>query len=29
VAGLKASGSLSAGNGLNSIVAGIGLKYQF
>ena len=27
--GLKASGDLSAGNGLNSVLAGIGLKYQF
>jgi len=27
--GLKATGSLNAGNGLNSLLAGIGLKYQF
>jgi len=29
VTGLKATGDLSGSNGLNSIVAGIGLKYQF
>jgi outer membrane protein W len=27
--GLKATGNLSAGNGLNSVLAGIGMKYQF
>lgn len=27
--GLKAIGNLSSGNGLNSVLAGIGLKYQF
>jgi hypothetical protein len=27
--GFKSSGGLSGGNGLNSVVAGIGLKYQF
>ncbi len=29
VTGAKTTGSLSATNGLNSVVAGIGLKYQF
>lgn len=27
--GLKAAGTLSAGNGLNSVIAGIGMKYEF